>query len=312
MNTIYADGSGAERASPLARLAWLAYAVLIVYASLAPWSGWRDLGLSPLAYLTAPVPRHLTRFDLVINVLAYVPLGALTVWAAHPRLRGAAALAVAVVAGVVLSATMEALQMYLPQRVASNIDLATNSLGATIGAVPAVPSATALIDRGRLAQWRSQWFVRRPAGLLVLLALWPAAQTHPGSMLFGNGQLEAITDTLAAAGLNLAAWVPMDAATFVLAEALVAACGLLVVGLTLATMMTSAAPRLRLVLMLAAAALSVKTIALGVRFGPDQPFAWVTPGAVGGLMIGLLALLPAVHAPPRAAAASAMLAVLVL
>jgi len=296
----------------LARLAWLAYAVLIVYASLAPWSGWRDLGLSPFAYLTAPVPRHLTRFDLAINVLAYVPLGALTVWATHPRLRGAAALAVAALVGLALSATMEALQTYLPQRVASNIDLATNSFGTIIGAVLAAPSATALIDRGRLAQWRSQWFARRPAGLLVLLALWPAAQTHPGSMLFGNGQLEAITDALAATGFNLAAWAPMDAATFVLAEAVVSACGLLVVALTLATMMTPAAPRLRLVLILAAAALSAKTIAFGVRFGPDQPFAWLTPGAFGGLLIGLLALLPAVHAPPRAAAASAVLAVLVL
>ena len=75
------------RASPLARATLLVYALLLLYSGLAPWSRWRDLGVPPLAYLFAPVPRHLTTFDLIVNVLAYLPLGALVVFAAHPRLR---------------------------------------------------------------------------------------------------------------------------------------------------------------------------------------------------------------------------------
>ena len=68
-----------ERASPLARAAWVVYTLLLAYSGLAPWTGWRDLGLQPFAYLAAPIPRHITTFDLVVNVLAYMPFGALLV-----------------------------------------------------------------------------------------------------------------------------------------------------------------------------------------------------------------------------------------
>src|SRR5512137_2866494 len=118
------------RSSPLARGACAVYALLVLYSGLAPWSGWRDLGVGPLAYLTAPVPRHLTTFDLIVNVLGYVPLGALVVLALHPGTRGALAVLLALVGGLLLSGTIEALQTYLPSRVPSNIDLATNTLGA--------------------------------------------------------------------------------------------------------------------------------------------------------------------------------------
>ena len=53
----------------------LAYAGLIVYASLHPFYGWRDLGVSPFAFLDAAWPRYWTVFDLVTNVIAYLPLG---------------------------------------------------------------------------------------------------------------------------------------------------------------------------------------------------------------------------------------------
>ena len=49
----------------------LVYMGLIVYASLYPFTDWRDLGLAPWAYLIAPWPRYWTGFDLVSNVLGY-------------------------------------------------------------------------------------------------------------------------------------------------------------------------------------------------------------------------------------------------
>jgi VanZ family protein len=67
----------------------LGYALLIVYASLYPLTGWRDSGSNPLDFLAAAWPRYLHAFDLATNVLAYLPFGFLC--AATLRLRPAAA-----------------------------------------------------------------------------------------------------------------------------------------------------------------------------------------------------------------------------
>ncbi|MDH4114717.1 MAG: VanZ family protein, partial [Burkholderiaceae bacterium] len=199
-SSLYSGKPWHARTSPLARGACLVYLLLLLYSGLAPWSGWRDLGVGPLAYLTAPVPRHLTTFDLIVNVLAYVPLGALVVLAAHPRLRGVLGPIVALLLGGLLSGTIEAAQTFLPSRVPSNIDLATNMAGSLGGGLLAAPFASSLIDRGRLAELRLRWFDRRPT-LLLLIALWPVAQAYPGPMLFGTGDTrESLGGLLSVAG----------------------------------------------------------------------------------------------------------------
>jgi VanZ family protein len=299
-----------QRASPLARAMLAAYVVLVVYSGLSPWSGWRDLGVSPWAFLDAPAPRHLTRFDLIVNVLGYLPLGALGVLALHPRLRGLAAVLAATAGGVLLAGAIEALQTYLPTRVSSNIDLATNSAGALLGALLAAPLAAGLIDRGRLMQLRTRWFRRDASFLLVVLALWPAAQMAALPMLFGNG---ALLD--GAAVLDWLGWVSAqqrDAifgpAEFVLAEAVVVVAGLLAAGLAAAAVMQPGAPRIRLLLALVAAALALRSLAYAISFGPDQAFVWLTRGAIGGLTLGLLTLLVMAHGRPLAVHAAALAA----
>ena len=290
------------RSSPLARGACVVYALLVLYSGLAPWRGWRDLGVGPFAFLTAPVPRHLTTFDLIVNVVGYMPLGALVVLALHPRTRGVLAGLIALVAGALLSGTVETLQTFLPSRVPSNIDLATNSLGALAGGLLAAPFASSLIDRGRLADVRLRWFERRPSLLLLLVSLWPLAQVSPRPMLFGSGDLrDALGGLLSALG---GTWPTLDAAEFgpaefVLAEAFVVAAALLAVGLAFASAMRSAAPRALLLIALLLAALAVKALAHGTLFGPERAFAWLTPGAFGGLAIGMLALFAASAGPLR-------------
>ncbi len=303
-----------RRASPLARALAVAYLALVVYVSLAPWSGWRDVGIGAFAYLSAPLPRYITAFDVVVNVLGYLPLGALVVLALHPRVRGAAAAALAVATCALLSGAMEALQTFLPSRVASSIDLATNSAGALLGAALAARYASSLIDRGRLAELRARWF-RRDASLpLTLIALWPLAQVHPGTMLFGNGELRDLLQSILGAfdlwpsGFTTARFGPAE---FILSEAAVATAGLLAAGLTLAAVMQALAPRSRLLLALLATALATRSLAFGVQFGADRVFAWATPGAIGGLAIGTLALLVAAAGRPRALARLALLATLV-
>lgn len=288
------------RSSPLARGACAVYALLVLYSGLAPWTGWRDLGVAPFAYLTAPVPRHLTTFDVVTNVLGYVPLGALLVLAVHPRVRGALAVLLATVAGSALSGTIEALQTFLPTRVPSNIDLAANSLGTLAGALLAAPMASALIDRGRLADLRLRWFERGPSALLLLVSLWPLVQLSPEPMLFGAGDLrEPLAGAVAALG---GSWPTLDPARFgpaeyVLTEAFVVASALLAVGLAFASAMRRAAPRAALLIALLIAALAARSLGHGLLLGPERAFAWLTPGALGGLALGTLALLAASAGP---------------
>src|SRR6218665_373440 len=151
-----------------------AYGALVVYASLYPFTGWHHpQGLWSLAFLSLPWPKWWDRFDIVANLLGYLPLGALVYVAVRRSGRRARVAALlAVVLPSLLSLALELLQNYLPQRVPSAADWALNSAGAAIGALLA-----ALADRIRLTlRWqalRDRWFVGPSAGALALLLLWP-------------------------------------------------------------------------------------------------------------------------------------------
>ena len=213
--------------------------LLLVYSGLAPWGGWRDLGLNPFAYLAAPIPAHVTNFDLSVNVLAYVPFGALLVLALHPMVRGWTAVLIALLSALLLAGVIEATQSYLPTRISSNLDLLTNSAGGLVGGLIAAPLSSALIDRGWLAEWRRQWFDHRSSMLLLVVALWPVAQIFPEPMLFGNGDVHGPLECASCGvGRGVSAdaggggiWNEFDVAEFVLAEAFVVAGPLLAVGL---------------------------------------------------------------------------------
>jgi VanZ family protein len=167
----------------------LIHAALIVFASLFPFDGWRDQGIDPWIFLSAPLPPpYWTGFDVAVNVAGYVPLGfllalALLRWG-HERW----AVLLAALAGALLSLLMEYLQIYLPRRVPSNLDLLLNAIGALAGAC-----AAALLERwGAIDRWsdfRARWFVQDARGALVLLALWPMALLFPAAVPFGLGQV---------------------------------------------------------------------------------------------------------------------------
>jgi len=282
------------RPSPLARYLLLAYVLLVVYASLHPFAGWRDQGVGAFAFLAAGLPRHITAFDLVTNFAAYLPLGFFALLALHPRVRGALALTAAGLASCFLSLALEALQTYLPSRIPSNLDLATNGLGAFAGAGLALGFGVGLLGSGRIYALRHRWFVsgaQYDFGL-VLLALWLFTQLNPVTLLFGNGDLRGLLEPPPAA-LH-------PAVVFIQAEAVVAACNLVAVGLLLSCLTQDERPLRRLALALLAGALALKTVAVGVLLKAQDVFAWLTPGALLGLVGGALVLILAV-ALPRAA-----------
>lgn len=288
------------RGSPLARLLLLVYALLVVYASLYPLAGWRDHGLLPFEFLSAPWPRHVVLFDVAADVVGYAVLGALAVLAWHPRLRGGRAVLAASAAGLALSIVLESAQTYLPARVASNVDVLCNTTGALLGAflgLAAAPLSPAF--RG----WRARQFL--PGALpdlgVALLGLWLFMQLNPAMLLFGGGDLR---------NLFTGAAGPARAPEFFVAiEAITAAANLAAVALLASAVVASNAPVRSLILLLVVAALAVKTLAFTIILRAQDSFAWLTPGALRGLAAGLAVSLLAVSLPRvvRLAAAAVLL-----
>ena len=298
-----------SRPSPVSRAALLAYVLLIVYASWYPFSGWRDLGLSPFIFLEhVAMPRYWTLFDAITNVVGYMPLGTLIVYALYPRVRRWGAFGIATLSGVLLSGTMEAVQTYLPSRVSSNLDFYTNSVGCCLGAVFGVLTVRKLLDQSTLYQLRQNWFAQHASQGLVLLALWPLAQIYPQGYLFGHGQLLPILSdwlsVLLDADIDLASYIrpatELTAEQYWLSETIITACGMVGAALTLLCVLRRPAPRAALAGLLIAAALVVKALATALLFSPENAFVWITPGAEGGFVIGAIMLAGLVFAPPAA------------
>ncbi len=292
--------------SPLARYLAVAYALLVAYASLHPFTGWRDSGAPLFAYLAAAWPRYHTGFDLAVNILAYLPLGFLLVPALAGRFGVAAAALLAFLAGGALSFAMETLQNFLPSRVPSNIDLACNAIGAAIGAAAGINWGRELLDGGRLHRLRARLVVPGRAGDfgLVLLGLWLLAQLNPELLLFGTGDLRSLFDLPP---------LPYSARRFAVIEAAVAGGGALAAGLLCCSLLRACVRPLAAGLLLAA--LAVKAGSGAVLVNTAQFLQWVTPGNALGFAAGLVALLAASFLPPlpqRMIAALALLFVTAL
>jgi len=156
------------------------YALLIVYGSLYPFSGWLPAE-GMFDFLTAPWPRYIIRSDLIINFLAYLPLGLLAARALRYRLRLGAAVIAATVLCLLLSLAMESLQALLPERVSSLLDLLLNGLGGLGGALLAGLAVNLPGPLRRLAALRHEWFLPGRAMDLGLAAigLWALSQLSP-------------------------------------------------------------------------------------------------------------------------------------
>ncbi|MDO8299381.1 VanZ family protein [Lacisediminimonas sp.] len=301
-----------------ARIGLVVYALLIMYASWFPFTGWRNNGLPAWSFLSAPMPHYWTGFDLVTNVIAYIPLGLLAVLAIYPLLRGVPAIVAALALGLLLSAGMEAGQTFLPSRVASNLDLLTNAAGAMIGAIAGHYTSRLFLEQSRLLSLRQRWFSQEAGRGLIVLGLWPLAQIYPQAYLFGHGQVLPIATSWLGNLLKL----PLDLGVLIrqgrdlssehywLAESIITASGLAGAVLTMMCLFRKRSPKAALAGLLVAGALTSKSLASAVIFGPDHVFAWLTPGSQAGLLIGAMMLAGLVFAPPAAQRRVAALALI--
>lgn len=306
------------RPSPQPSSAWplaLALVCVVVYASLYPFSNWRDQNLLPWAFLGAPLPRYWTWFDAWINVLGYGPLGFLLALSVLRGRRPGWPVSRATLACATLSLAMETAQSYLPARVPSNLDLLLNSLGAWLGAGLAF-----FLERwGGVQRWsemRARWFLPEARGALVLLVLWPAALLFPAPVPFGLGQvMERLEDVAVALlqGTPFLQWLPVrEVELQPLLPGAVMVCVSLgaVVPLLLGFgVIRRLWRRLVFLGLLLAGAVAVTALSSALSFGPEHAWAWLDQpvrfGLAGALLLGLSSL----WLRPRPAALLALLAV---
>lgn len=272
------------------------YAGLIAYASLYPFEGWRVQGIAPWSFLNAPLPRYWTGFDVLSNVLGYGPLGFLICLAVQ-RLRPSwPAVRLATALALLLSGAMESLQLFLPARVPSNVDLALNVVGALMGAL----LARGLEGWGVLARWsrwRDRWFVPESSGVLVLLALWPLALLFPVAVPFGLGQ---VYERAEAGLLQWLAdtpwidWLPLREVELQpllpLSEWLCIAMGLMLPCLLAFSVLRTLRQRVVLSLLGLVLGVAASTLSAALTYGPSHAWDWISPEVLVGLALAALAL----------------------
>ena len=291
----------------LPRYLTLAYGLLVAYACLHPFTGWKTQGLPLFDFLLAPWPIYYRVEDIVLNVLGFIPLGFVltAAWPAHwPRPR---AVVLTVLICAVLSLSLETLQNFLPTRVASNVDLGANTLGGLLGALIGAALGQRIFDtRGWLHQWHDKRILDGHLGDLgvVLLALWLLAQLSPETLLFSVGDLRRLFD--------LPAPLPFSPERFMRLEAAIVATQLVAIGLVARACLQRFSLTLVVLICLG---LGARTLAATSFYIPPRPLLWLTPGAIAGLGAGLpvlAATLALPHALRQTLAAVALLAGTVL
>jgi VanZ family protein len=288
------------RSSRLVAYLGVAYLLLVVYASLYPFSGWRVPNADATHFLLSRWPAYVVASDVVLNVLAYVPLGLLLALSWMGRLPRWGATALAIVATALLSLVLEYTQAYLPTRISSNVDILTNSIGGLWGAVMAVVWGKRWLLSGNLHRMREQYFHAgaRTDVIFVLIALWLGTQLNADVWLFGNGDVRHL--------LPFDPGIPYSANTYLLFEAAVAALNFVGVAFLVGAVARSFVATAAALTVLMMTALLLKTIASMALFIPGNPALWLTPGSVIGLVAGVMLWLPLAWQSATASSRSAV------
>ena len=281
------------RQKPLALA--LVYACIIMYASLYSASAWQDRGLSLFYFLEGHWPKYWTWQDAWFNVLAYMPLGFLLSLSPTHRPWPWARIFLPLLAGFLLSASLEAFQTFIPGRVSSGLDLTLNTTGTLLG------STLALIFGPRLlalaGDVRRKLEVQRLSAEtgLILLWLWLFAQISPETVFFGLGDLRGLLSLPTALAFSPALYSQLETAVVAMQTLVVtflAQAVLQRVGLRWFSIFLAAVTILLCGVLIRVVA---SWLLIGQAIGAPEIARWVsiTPGGIDGLMIGLVLAIPA-------------------
>jgi len=145
---------------------------LILYGTLYPFNFVLHEE-SVLALLKASAGGHVSRGDVLANIILFLPFGFFAMQSVLPRAPRPIRLVFVLVAGSAFSFGIECAQSCLPGRVTSIYDIAVNTAGTLFGAV------FGLKDRhGKLSRFRTY---NRPSTVfpVLLLCLWLGSQLFP-------------------------------------------------------------------------------------------------------------------------------------
>jgi VanZ family protein len=286
----------------LAGMAAAAYSLLIVYASLQPLSGWQWHDGHFGSFVSAPWPLWITTEDVLFNVLAYLPLGFLVTLSLLPRRHAAWAVTAGILLCALLSFLMESVQQYLPTRIASNVDLLVNTLGAAVGALVAPLFSPGHQFATLLTGLRGRWLIegRQADAALLIASLWLITHATAHAVALGTGDLRV--------------WLPVDIAfafspsAFLIGEGAVAALNLAGIALLLGSVISNGgAPFWRLLALLLACALLIKAGSYAWLLRDTDPWTWITPGLMAGFAFAMLLTAVFMHLRHRWRAALALL-----
>ncbi|WP_255991999.1 VanZ family protein [Chitinolyticbacter albus] len=291
----------------IARYFLACYLLVVLVLSFYPFTGWHYNGEPVLAFYSYPLPYYITFFDNFANVLAYVPVGLGIALLLRRRLLS---LLLGVLGGIALSALVEFVQQFLPDRVASNMDILANGTGALIGVVLAQFVAS--------RRWQRRWLVFRHSYLvvgrrgewgLVWLGLWFISQCDPSVPLFG-----VVVEPVALPQPFIS---PIANARLFLD--LLEGCGVLLhvfgLGMFVSVLVRHQRHVPRVMVVTLVAGIVLKLVFAGMLLKPDQFFAWINLNVVIGAGLAWLLLALCAHLRRRLRAlfgAWALIAVLIV
>lgn len=265
------------------------YVLLIAYASLYPFAGWR---IPAEGWWQNLWSRYNPEFDVVINFISYAPLGFLAASAWSRRFTALRAMALAILSGAALSMAMEGLQLFLPTRVAALLDWLSNTAGATMGVLLCL-NPVGLRLRAVVHSWRLRFFLAGAAADagLILIVVWLLAQTNPSVPFFEAGNM--INRLTASWRVN-----PYDP-LFLIPQ--LVGIGLNVCGFALfVSVLVKTQVRSTLVAVaVLAVGLALKLTAAGLMLRAPLLENWLGPASVLGMGAGLVAALPLLAATRR-------------
>ena len=262
---------------PLARLCAFGFFLLISYASLTPFEFVFDLPVNPWDWILAPLPKYITLFDVLANILGYMPFGFLMVFALFPKYERWRALIFTLLIGMLLSGTLESIQTWLPSRISSNLDWWANVIGTLVGGLFALPFKPNWFSGGALDQRRFAWFGER-FSFFILFLLLPLAQIFPQNAWLAIGDL-GIDEFRVSQFWNL----PISNAS---QELLMTSLAMVAIGSFFMFGMNPKGPKLRLLAGLLLTTVLLKCGAEWLLLGLDHAFDWVTISAILGMLVG--------------------------
>ncbi|MDD2900214.1 MAG: VanZ family protein [Desulfuromonadaceae bacterium] len=155
--------------------------LFIVYGSLFPLSDWRMPDQRFLGIWQQALHSHISRSDLLTNLLAYIPVGYFLSSVFSRRIGSIKRIALACCVGLLLSCSLELVQLFLPARTSSPMDVAFNTFSSVLGALAFNWFGSESVFGVLFGKWRQNHIYSGAAadtGLLVFF-LWGAAQLAP-------------------------------------------------------------------------------------------------------------------------------------